>query len=227
VPAQRGNMARALSQQTDQSYLMLDIARNLEDFAQNTRNDNMAALALIERAEAIRTEIHYQRGDLTNEELVKRVADAQGSYQQALERSPDNPALAATARFGLGLCEEELGNFDKAGAIYQEVAAKEAYEGTAAKAAAAFRLQTIDDYRGAVAFKPAPLTPPTPPRGASLPQIQLRPGDTNAPVVVPAPQGGNVGPAAPVGPAPAPQTGGSPTEVEIVPTPEANAPVGG
>jgi len=53
------------------------------------------------------------------------------------------------------------------------VAQNAAYNGAAAQAAAANRLLTVDDYRGAVAFKPAPPMP----EGASIPTIQIPPGE--------------------------------------------------
>jgi hypothetical protein len=95
LPAQKNSLARALAQQTDQSYLLLDVARDLQDFAETADNDNMAALAWIERAEALRTELHYQLGEVTADERGKRIAQAQTSYQQALERAVGNATLGA------------------------------------------------------------------------------------------------------------------------------------
>jgi hypothetical protein len=66
----------------------------------------MAALALIERADTLRTELHYRSGEVNREELAKQIGLAQASYEQALQKAQDVPALAATAQLGLGLCEE-------------------------------------------------------------------------------------------------------------------------
>ena len=88
------------------------------------------------------------------------------------------------AEFGLGLCDEELGNFDKARAAYRAVAENADYEGTAAQAAAAHRLTTMDDYQGAVVFKPAPQPKP---EAASAPTIQIGPDAVNSPIVIQAP----------------------------------------
>ena len=60
--------------------------------------------------------------DPPQEESARQITQAQTSYQQALERASSSPALAATAQFGLGLCDEELGNLDKARQTYRAVA---------------------------------------------------------------------------------------------------------
>jgi tetratricopeptide (TPR) repeat protein len=229
LPRQKADIAQAMAQQGDQSYLLIDLAKDLGDFAESTNNREMSALALIERAETLRTELHYRSGEVSREELSKQIALAQASYEQALQKAQDVPALAATAQFGLGLCEEELGNVDKAKEIYRAVAENAAYDGTAAKSAAAFRLKTADDYKGMVVFKPAP--PPQP--QASVPTIQLKPGDAGSPVVIPVPANVNPTPApapasAPAGEAPKTDTAPAPaTPTTPVPAPEANSPTGG
>ena len=178
IPSQKMTSARAASQGTDQSIALLSIGQDLKKFADGSGNDRLAALALIKHAETLRAELHYRPTGAGSEEVARQIAQAQSSYQAALARAASIPALAATAQFGLGLCEEELGNFDKAREIYREVAQKAEYDGTAAQAAAADRLQTVDDYRGAVTFRPAP-QPKT--EGASAPQVQITPLGANAP----------------------------------------------
>jgi tetratricopeptide (TPR) repeat protein len=213
VPQQMSNVARAAMQNQDDSLTLGPIARDLQEFAQKSSDNDMAALALIQRGTALRAELHYRLGEVSREELTKQIELARASYQQALDRKPSNPALTAAAQYGLGLCEEELGNFEKAGEIYGAVAQDPQYAGTTAQAAAAYRLQIMKDYRTEIVFKPAP--PPAPAQ-PPVPSVRIQPGDANAPVVVPAPQDVNAGPAtpgsaaktdeaaAPVGPAPAP-----------------------
>jgi hypothetical protein len=179
VPGQKRVIAQAASQGTDQSILLLPVAQDLEDFAQGTGDDRLGAMALIKRAEALRAELHYRLAGAGREEIAKQVAQAKTSYQQALERASSIPVLAAMAEFGLGLCDEELGNFDKAKAAYQAVAENLEYEGTATQAAAAHRLKTMDDYKGTVVFKPAPQRKPA---GASAPTIQIGPDAVNSPI---------------------------------------------
>jgi len=221
LPSQKGAIARSLSQGMDQSYVLLDVARDLQEFARGEADDEMAALALIDHAEAIRAELHYRLGDVGKAELTKQIALAQTSYQTALERASATPALAAKAQFGLGLCEEELGNFDKAREIYQDVASNADYEGTVGKGEAEYRLQTMDDYKAAVVFKPAPV-PPSP--QASTPIIQMTPGDASGPIVIPMPNEVTVTPAVP---AVAPESNDPPGATDAVVIPAVNEPAGG
>jgi len=203
IPSQKMTSARAASQGTDQSIALLSVGQDLKAFADGSGNDRMAALALIKHAETLRAELHYRPTPAGSEEVARQIAQAQSSYQAALARAASIPALAATAQFGLGLCEEELGNLDKAKEIYREVAQKAEYDGTAAQVAAADRLRTADDYRGTVTFRPAP-QPKT--EAASAPQVQITPLDANAPgnqvFFAPAPPDANA-PAVPEANAPA------------------------
>lgn len=187
LPAQKRAVAQAAAEGTDQSFALRPIAEDLEDFAKKSDDDNMAALAWIKRGEALRTEIHYRPGDMPRDELAQRIAQAQASYNAALERAPKVPALAAMAQLGLGLCEEELGNFDAAAELYRKVKDNADYQGTTAQVAAAERLVTMDDYKTAVVFKPAPAPKP---EGASAPTVQIGPGATNSPIKIEMPEGG-------------------------------------
>lgn len=196
VPAQKRVIARAAGQGTDQSIVLLPVAQDLQDFADGTGNDRMGALALIKRAEALRAELHYRLAGAGQDDVAKQIAQAQSSYQQALERAVSNPTLAAIAEFGLGLCDEELGNFDKAKQAYRAVAENPAYEGTTGQAAAAHRLRTMDDYQGAVVFKPAPQPKP---EAASMPTIQIGPDAVNNPITIQASDDVYVAPATPSG----------------------------
>jgi hypothetical protein len=175
----------------------------------------MAALALIQRGDTLRAELHLRLNEVSRDDLAAQMAKAQASYQQALDRQPSSPSLTAKAKYGLGLCEEELGNFDKAGALYREVAEKPDYAGTTAQAAAAYRLKVMNDYRTALVFQPAPPKPPQ----ASAPKIEIKPAPAGVPTVGPAPQSVTVGPALPSGDA---QTGAAPATQ--TPAPAAPAP---
>jgi len=138
----------------DWSFVLLQPANALQSFAQRTGNDRMAALALIKRAEALRSELHY--GNVEEDYLINQTNLAKASYTEALERCSANPSLAATAKFGMGLCEEELGNFEQAKAIYQEIAGNADYENTLAAVRAKRRLDTMADYQQKIVFNPAP-----------------------------------------------------------------------
>jgi hypothetical protein len=219
VPQQMNRVANAAMQNTDESYTLLPTAQDLLDFAQKSSNADMAALALIQRGAALRAEVHYRLNEVSREELATQIGKAKESYQQALDRKPSSPALAAAARYGLGLCEEELGSFDQAAAIYREVAEKADYAGTAAQAEAAYRLKIMDDYKTAVVFQPAPPKPVQ----ATAPTVQIKPGDgkASAPVIQLNPAGGP----SPAAPAPiGPVAPSSDTTTNAAPAPAAPAP---
>lgn len=162
---------QAQDQQRDSSFMLLQPAKGLETFAQNTKNDRMAALALIKRAEALRAEVHY--GNVEKEYFTSQINLAKNSYTEALQRCPDEPSLAAAAKFGLGLCEEELGSFEQARQIYQEIVANPDFEPTVAVVQAKHRLATMADYTQEIVFGPAPK--PT----ATKPVTQIQPPDSD------------------------------------------------
>ena len=132
----------------------------------------MAAFALIKRAEALRMELHYRQGNVSKQEVAAQINQAKASYTEALERCPTNPTLMATAKFGLGLCEEELGNFEVAEQIYRDITLNPDLDCTIAAAQAKLRLETMADYKQKIVFRPAP----------KKPAIELTmPADTNLP----------------------------------------------
>jgi hypothetical protein len=221
VPQQIDRVANAAAQDRDESYVLLQSQKDLQDFADKSSDSDMAALALIERGAALRAELHYRLSEISHDDLVKQIDQAQASYQQALDRKPSSPALAATAQYGLGLCEEELGNFDKAGEIYREVAQKPEYAGTTAQASAAYRLKIMDDFKTDIVFRPAPPKPAQ----APIPAGPVQPGTASAPTVTMVPAPATAGPVAPSEPkteaAPAPTAAPQPATPASSPAPAA------
>jgi len=168
--------AQEQEQVQDLSFRLIQAADPLGAFAQTSKNDQMAALAFIKQAQAIRAELHY--GPAEDDYFEGQIAKARASYTQALERSSDNAALAAAAEFGLGLCDEELGNFEQARQTYREIVANADYEGTVPVAQAKRRLEIMSDYKEKFAFKPNPNPKPA---GASQPSIDMRPSSPKMP----------------------------------------------
>jgi len=172
----------AQAQGKDLSYILVQRggpADKLKNFAQNTNNDQMAALALIKQAETLRTELHCRPGTISKQDLTEQVNRAKTSYTEALEKALSNPSLMAAAQFGLGLCEEELSNFEEAQQIYREIATNPDFEGAVAKTAAEQRLQTIADYKTTVCFKPSAKPEPV---AIEKPPIEIKFADTNLPI---------------------------------------------
>jgi len=197
LSASKMQVLSAQAQGRDLSFILLQPANSLGTFAQNAKSDQMAALALIKQAEALRTELHYRPGTVSEQDVTAQINQAKAAYTEAIQtrlRWASNPSLTAAAEFGLGLCEEELGNFEKAQQIYQIIAENPDFEGTVAVTQAKHRIETMADYKQKVIFKPAP-TPPaaSPPPAtsggqttgaATEPTIQIKPVDTNLPAEV-------------------------------------------
>jgi hypothetical protein len=179
----KSEILRARAQGLDISYILLQPANSLKTFAQKEKDDIVAAMAFIKHAEALRTELHYRQGIVDKRDLTLRTDEARNSYNEALSRlmrpTPQgtiNPSLTSLATLGLGLCEEELGNFPQARQIYHDLVADPNFECTVAAAQAKLRLGTMADYQKKVVFKP-----PRKPRPAksTIPEIQLKPKDVN------------------------------------------------
>jgi tetratricopeptide (TPR) repeat protein len=180
--------ARALTVQEqeqgrDMSFELLKPAEALGTFALNTENNRMAALALVTRAQALRAELHY--GTVEQQYIVDQTKKAKDSYTTALAKSSNNPVLAAAAEFGLGLCEEDLGNFEQARQVYRQIVANPDYESIVTVVQAQRRLKTMADYEQKIAFKPdpnpEPVAPSTPAQ-VRLPANIVRPFNFNLPL---------------------------------------------
>lgn len=169
----------AQMQGNDFSYMLLQRAGELKKFAEKTGNDNIAAISLIKQADAIREELHYRMGDISEQVLTEQINQARTSYTKAVELSSSNNSLRAIATFGLGLCAEELGIFQEARQIYQDIVDDPDFNGTATVKEAELRLNTMSDYEENIVFLPAPATEPN---IAITPQIQVMPADSNMPL---------------------------------------------
>jgi tetratricopeptide (TPR) repeat protein len=183
VSAAKMQVVQGQEQGKDLSFELLKPAKALDAFAQGAKNNRMAALALVKRAQALRAELHY--GTVEEQYITDQTNMAKASYTTALAKSSNNPALASAAEFGLGLCEEELGNFEQARQIYREIVANPRYEGIATAAQAERRLETMADYEQKIAFKPNPNPEPvavSKPAEVKLPANIIRPFNFNQPL---------------------------------------------
>ena len=145
------------------------------------------ASALIKQGEALRAELHYAPAGFAADPnaLAFQVNKAKKCYQQAVEKAGGNPQLAAMAQFGLGLCAEEVGNFDEAQKIYHDIAANESYVGTVIVSMARERAVDMNDYKGTFVFVATPQTPPAPEMPVG-PRIENAPPKAVLPVPAPA-----------------------------------------
>lgn len=121
LPQTKSQIIQARAQNIDLSYNLLAIADKMDVSATQAENADMAAMAYIKRADALRTELHYRTGAITQQDVEVQITLAKEAYSSALEKSPSNTSLKALATFGLGICEEEIGNFDAAKEIYKKI----------------------------------------------------------------------------------------------------------
>ncbi len=176
VSRSKPNIVRNQSQGFDNSYMLIDLARNLQTTSNQLSNETMSAVALIKSAEAIRMEVHYRLDFVTSEQIQTKMAEAQQLYEEAIAKSPTNTSLVGMAKLGVGLCREDSGDFESARSIYQTIIDDDRFAGTAAAAQAAIRLKIMDDFKEEITFLPAPQAP-TP---ASEELIPIVPEDVNA-----------------------------------------------
>lgn len=146
----------AQTQGIDASYLLIRTADELQAMTEDAKNEQMAALALIKQAEALRSELHYRLGMFGPQEVVAQIDQAATKYKKAAEKCSANPPLLAMAQLGLGLCAEELGNFEQARQIYNDIVTNTDFEGTVAAVQAKLRLNTMTEYQQEVIFGQAP-----------------------------------------------------------------------
>jgi tetratricopeptide (TPR) repeat protein len=147
------NTIAGIEKNQDNSFALVSIADKFRNFARNTKNDDIAALAYIKRGEALRSEIYYRQKPVDQQYLKEQTTKAKKAYEMAITKAQENPTLLASANYGVGLCAEELGNFDKAKEIYNQIVQNEKYAGTVTVASAEHRLKVMDDYKKRIAFQ--------------------------------------------------------------------------
>ena len=160
LPQNRVQILQAQAEGLDISYRLIQLADNLQSLANTADNDQMAALALIKKAETLRSELNYRSGTVEKQDIITQINQAKTGYAEAINKASSNPSLTAAAKFGLGLCEEELGNFDIAKQIYGDIVADTELEKTTAAAQAKLRLATMADYEQKVVFQASPQPAP-------------------------------------------------------------------
>jgi tetratricopeptide (TPR) repeat protein len=140
----------------DLSANLIRVANDLESISRETKDERISALALIKRAQSLRTELHYRLGDAREIDMTQQLDRAKDSYNLAIAKAASSPSLMAAAKYGLGLCEEELGNFKRSEEIYNSIIEDENFLGTVALEQAKLRLKIMPDYMKRLVFAPPP-----------------------------------------------------------------------
>jgi len=142
------------------SDIFLNTASGLQSAAAEAQNDVLSALAMIKRAESLRTELHY-RPQIAEPDVQKyQLLQAQKIYEEALVKAKADPTVAAMAEYGIALCFEDMGDFAGAGKLYSKIAQTPEYKGTLYPVRAQLRADTLSDNERKVVFvqaeKPEP-----------------------------------------------------------------------
>lgn len=153
---QRDTVAQGKAEGLGVSDIFLNTAGSLQTAAEETDIPLMAALDMIKRAEALRSELHYRSKPAEPDVRKYQLQQAKDFYQQALEKAKGSPDITAMAEYGIGLCLEDMGDFDGAKKIYEKVANDAEYKGSSYVNRAKLRLGVLKDYEKPVFFVQAP-----------------------------------------------------------------------
>jgi tetratricopeptide (TPR) repeat protein len=177
---------------------LISLRTNADDLLQKAStidNPDLAAMAQIKAAQALRTELHL-RQEVDVATLDSQIQKAKDAYQKALETA-DTPTLKAMAQLGLGLCSEELGQTAQAAEIYKQIIDDESCKATVPAVQAQQRLDGLEDNSETFNFAEVPLAaeaPASEPAGAS---VTLTPEETTPAAIEPAvPETAEISPAA-------------------------------
>lgn len=139
----------------DLSFMLAQSGDTLGQLASRAKDKDMAALAYVKRGEALRASVHYKPTQFT-QDMASQIQLARDSYRRAIELASENPTIPALAMYGLGLCAEELQDYQVAEQTYKQIVADPNLAGTVGQAAAEYRLRTFKDYTAKVVFRRIP-----------------------------------------------------------------------
>ena len=164
VKFQKDTVLQGRSEGMDASNAFFTLAGSLESAAGTAENQNLAALAMIKRAEALRSELQYRDEPAEVDVVQSQTTQAMGIYVSAAEAA-ESATIIGMAKYGQAVCLEDMGKFDEAAAIYIELATDEKYDGTIHKNRAAKRLEILPEIKNKVVFvkvepKPVPVEAP-------------------------------------------------------------------
>ncbi len=156
---QKEGIQEGRMQESGVSDAFLGIAGNLQSTSEETDNPLLSALAMIKRAEALRTELHYRPKPAEPDVIKYQLEQAKSIYEQAIEKAKGSPDISAMAEYGMALCLEDGGDFDGARKLYEKIAGSAEYRGSSFVERAKLRAQVLSDYQEKVVFAQAPPKP--------------------------------------------------------------------
>ncbi len=131
----------------------LNNADDITSVADTVKLDSIAALALIKAGDALRSDLHYKKGVINENNLKTQIAEAKGKYEAALAKAGSDKTIEALAKFGVAICSEEVRDFDSAEAQYKDIANNPEYKSNFVSKIAEQRLSLLADARVKYTFK--------------------------------------------------------------------------
>ena len=148
--------SKGMALQSQSEGSLVKSADELLIIAGEAKEADLAALAYIKRAEALRSSLHYVAEDAEVETVRSQISDAKKAYERAIAKAGDNVNLSAKAQFGLGLCAEELADYAGAKDIYKKVIDTPEYAATVFPTQAQIRLDNMEDNKAEFVFIDVP-----------------------------------------------------------------------
>ncbi len=135
------------------------LADQLQTAAENVDNDNLSAFSYIKQGDALRMDLLFGSGAVEEDVVISQLDIAKKAYRKALDRAPKGSVAEAAAKLGLGLCAEDLGEFEEAKQLYREITSNESYAASVYPVEAQNRLDNLEDYSLEVQFAAAAVLP--------------------------------------------------------------------
>ena len=162
---QRGAVAQARlgpesgESMPEQSYNTAGLARSFSELAQKELGKPLGMTALLQKAEAIRSELYFANIEFSKQERLELCDRAEKVYQQVLRDYPKRPIGVGMARIGVGLLAEERRQWDQAKQSYETIIAEKEtlFAGTIFPLQAQQRLSLLEDIQSPIVFPPAPM----------------------------------------------------------------------
>ena len=148
---------------TSLGYDAKGLTAELGSLAERCSGTATGMMALIQQAEAVRSELLFSGMSLADQEREAICAQAESLYQKLLSEYGGFPLANGSARIGLALVAEERRQWDQAREEYQEIVAMGTgvLAGTVFPGRAAARLTVLEDIREPVVFSAPQLVAPT------------------------------------------------------------------
>jgi len=142
------------------AYNIDRVVGSLGELAQEEAGTPVSRLALLQQAENLRSELLFSNRAVSEQERSQLCEKAEQIYQRILTEHPQDIVSVTSAKMGLACIAEELGHWDKARQIYQEISAggkEDRLAGTVFPLQASKRLELLDKISVPIEFPPAPV----------------------------------------------------------------------